>query len=185
LSGVLREFQDALLKRRVVAGYQSRSAGKGVNHAPAGQAADKSETRFAENKKLFSEMENLKRKVENADPVAAKKFDRGYDKLFENGEKAVKAAQDLLKKYDTLVEDSDGDDAAAREATLEMMDTCIRKVESNRVDHLKAKGAMSAAQKLHAATNTYGYTQELESYVKGLYGVIKDPDFVLDDSWRG
>lgn len=180
----LRAFQDALLHRRVASRFLGRQGSRGVNHAPAGKAADQSEARFAENKKLFSELESLKKKVENADSSAAKKFDRAYDKLFENSDKAVKAAEGLLKSYITLVEDSEGDDADARGATLEMMERGIRQLKSNKIDHLKAKSA-PATQKLHAAANTYGYTQDLESYVKGLYSVIKDPNFVLDDSWRG
>lgn len=158
---------------------------KQVDHGPAEAEGAKAQQRFTENKRVFSEMESLKTKVDNADPTAKKKFDRAYDKLFEAGEGAAKSAKKLLEKYHDVAEGSTGDEKEQREAALHLLQSGIHKWENNKIDHHKGKAEYtSAAKKLNQAGNTYGYAQELESLVKDFHKVLKDPNTVLDDSWR-
>jgi len=155
------------------------------DHAVAEAEGAKSQKRFEESKKVYSEMESLKKKVEDADPSAKKRFDKAYDKLFQAGEDAVKSAKKLLQKYHDVAEGSKGNEKQQREAALKLLESGIRKWESNKFDHHKANQEFTSAQKkLDQAGNTYGYAQELESLVKDFHKVLKDPDTVLDDSWR-
>ena len=138
--------------------------------AVAESEGKKGQKRFEENKKTLSDMQALKKKVENADSGAAKKFDRAYDKLFDAGEDAAKAAKKLLQKH------PDGD-------AFELLEGYLREWDRNKMDHVRAKGGLASA-KMQQAENTYGYAQQLESVVKDFHKFLKDPDTEIDSSWR-
>jgi len=154
--------------------HKVKSQGGEGSHGEAEAEGQKGQARFDANKKHFSEMKALFKKVEDADPRAKKKFDTAYDKMFDNGEQAAGAAKKLLEKY------SDNENAAD---ALHMLDSSLHAWEHNKIDHLKAKGAFSGA-KMHQAHNTYGYVQNLESFVKDFHKWLKAPDAHVDDSWR-
>lgn len=156
------------------ANHKVKGEGGGVDHGPAEAEGHKGQARFDANKKHHGEMKALLKKVENADPSAKNKFDAAYDKVFENGEAAAKAAQKLLQKY------GDTDDA---EAAVQMLGSTLRAWENNKADHIKGKGAF-AGQKMRQGTETYAHAQNLESFVKDFHKFLKDPDAHVDESWR-
>lgn len=161
---------------QLLKGQMVMFASADVDLKPAEAEASKGHARFEDNKKQHAEMKALLKKVENADPSAKKKFDKAYDKMFANGEAAAKAAQHLLSKY----EDVEG----PGEAAVRMLDSTLRAWHHNKMDHIKGSSAF-AGQKMHAANNTYGYAQDLESYVKDFAKMLKDPHHKVDESWRG
>ena len=74
-------------------------ADKSKHSVSKSEANPKAQKRFDETKRVFSDMTALQKKVENADPVAKKKFDKAYEKIFDAGESAGKDAQKLIKQY--------------------------------------------------------------------------------------
>jgi len=163
-SAALREFQDAIIIRNVVARVMQEYTAKAE--------AKKAEKRYAENKKLLGEMETLRRKVENADESAAKKFDRAYGKLFENGMAASKAGEKLLREYG-------GEDAS------DWLSRCVRQWNGNVISHRETDGDnVPVNVKMRQLPNTYAYAQQLDAVIKDFDKVLKDPGTKLDESWR-
>jgi hypothetical protein len=145
-SAMLREFQDAIILRNVVAHFVEGS----------GADASKAEARSKQTTKLFEDMKALKKKVDNADPSAKKKFDGLYAKLFESGESAAKAAEKLVKKFD----DAEGETASA----VKLVHNALREWASNKQDHHKGSGEM-AHKKLHQAEQTWAYATKIDDQI--------------------
>jgi len=146
MSHPLRAFQDALLIQRVASRFGAASKG--------GEAT-----------KHFEDMKGLKSKVENADSSAKKKFDRAYDKLFESGESAAKAAEKLVQKSD----DVEGKQA---QAAVKLLHGALRDWSNNKMDHHKGVGGM-AAKKLQQAEQTWAYAKKIEDQVEMLQKALK------------
>lgn len=190
----LRNFQDALLKHRVVARFLAKTAmehatpeamrsylhdhpdadpknhkvkkDKGGGGSTGDTSADssKAESRSKETGKLHDEMKSLKSKVENADPSAKKKFDRAYDKLHENGEAAAKSAEKLLKKF----EGAEGEAGHA----VELLSHAVRDWGNNKMNHARAKGDV-AHKKLQQAEQTWAYATKIDDQIKMLSKALK------------
>ena len=111
------------------------------------------ESRKQELKKIYDEMKALKPKVDNADASAKKKFEKAYDKLYELGEEAVKAAKKLLPKLD-----EDGQQAFAGP---------LAEWDRNKRDHTKGR-AEAAHEKLQQAQQTWGYATQIDQMAMDL-----------------
>jgi hypothetical protein len=135
-----------------------KGGGKGGD---ASAESHKAKARGAETTKHFDEMKSLKTKVENADPSAKKKFDRAYDKLYENGEAATKDAEKLLKKFDHLDEDSQAG------AAVKMLHKAVREWGNERMRHHSAKGAL-AGEKMRQAEQTWSYAKQVDDKIEDL-----------------
>lgn len=120
-----------------------------THHAEAAKAA----TRKQETQKHFDEMKSLKTKVDNADHSAQKKFDRAYDKLYEQGETAAKAAQKLMPKLD--------------EDSQQALSSAVSEWERNKRDHAKSKGE-HAHEKIQQAEQTWGYATQIDQMISDL-----------------
>jgi hypothetical protein len=115
--------------------------------------AAKADTRKHETQKQFDDMKSLKSKVDNADPTAKKKFDRAYDKIYEQGETAAKAAQKLLPKLD--------------EDSQQALSSTLSEWDRNKRDHAKGKGD-AAHGKLQQAEQTWGYATQIDQMIADL-----------------
>lgn len=141
----------------------------GGGKAPGADAmkgdAEKANARSKEREKTLSEMQSLKKGVEDANPSAKKKFDKAYDKLYEHGEQAAKAAEKLVDKFD----DVEGDQQIA---AVKMVHHALRDWKSNQIDHHKGKGEQSRL-KLNQAENTAGYGHQLDESIDMLHRALK------------
>jgi len=146
--------------------------GKGPDASLANTEAAKSTSRSAETDKHLDEMKDLKKKVDDANPVAKKKFDRAYDKLLANGEAAEKAAEKLLKKYENMSDGLEGDDKDESEAGLKMLEHWLGEWKTAVMDHHRAKDGL-AHKKLQQAEQTHGYAQTLEKWVRQISKSLK------------
>lgn len=142
----LRDFQDAVLIRNVIARF--------VGASKSGEAT-----------KHFESMKGLKSKVENADPSAKKKFDLAYDKLFESGESAAKTAEKLVKKSDDV-------EGKQTQAAVKLLHHALQDWSNNKVDHHKGAGGM-ASKKLQQAEQTWAYAKKIEDQVEMLQKALK------------
>jgi hypothetical protein len=173
----LKDHPDADKSKHSVAKGDggSKSKGekaKGPDATLANAEAAKSTSRSAETDKHLDEMKGLKKKVDDADHSAKKKFDRAYDKLLANGEAAEKAAEKLLKKYDNMSDGLEGDNKEESEAGLKMLEHWLGEWKSTAMDHHRAKGEL-AHKKLQQAEQTHGYAQTLEKWVRQVSKSLK------------
>lgn len=130
-------------------------------------AADssKAEARDKEVDRLYEEMKSLKKKVDNADESAKKKFNRAYSKIYDSGETAAKSAERLVKKFDHLDEDSEGG------ASVQMLHHALRNWRGNQLDHHKSHP--HAHSKLQQAEQTWAYAKKIEEAIRNLHKYSK------------
>lgn len=180
----LKEHPNADPSNHKVKQRSEGGGGGAIDHALAESEGPKGHARFEANKKSLGEMKALQKKVDDANPAAKKKFDREYDKLYENGEKAAGAAKKLLQKYTKAHESLEGEAKEAMNDGLEMLHTNIKEWERNKMDHANAK-ARTTHTKLNQAQSTYAYAQQLDGAVKDFAKFLKDPEkHQVDESWR-
>lgn len=124
----------------------------------------KAETRSKETDANFKQMQELKKKVDNADEGAKKKFNRAYSKLFENGEAAAKTADKLTSKFRA----AEGQAGFA----VELLERKLLDWNRNKSDHHNASGE-HAHEKLQQAEQTHAYAQSVEQAIFHLNMALK------------
>lgn len=115
--------------------------------------SSKSEARSKDTTKHLDDMKSLKSKVERADPSAKKKFDKAYDKLYENGESAAKSAEKLIKSL-------------KNEDAIRSLKDDLGAWKRNQTDHHRAADQMMVHKKLQQAEQTHGYAWKLDDTIK-------------------
>lgn len=133
----------------------------------AAAEASKAGKRTKESNRYIEEMKRLKPKVYGGQDSAKKKFNTLYNKVFDLGEAAAKAAQKLIKQFENKVEE-DTEPAD----TLEMLNTQLRWWNGNKVDHI-TKSSDSAYGKLFQAEVTWGYGTKLDEWIIYLDRALK------------
>ncbi len=161
----------------------AKPKGEAKDSKPSGATAEaahaeaaKSTERSKENDATYDTLKSLKKKVDDADSSATKKFNRAYDKLFDSTEKAVKSAEKLLHKCEGLIdEDAKTEGGKQQHAAMELLHHTIKQWSSYRTDHLTSKGGMGLKM-MSQAEQTHGYAQDLEKKIRAISGVLKDPE---------
>jgi len=184
----LQEFKDALIVRNVTARFMTRgmehpseeAKKKYLHEHPGadpknhkvkknpdstassgiGSESTKADSRSKDLTKNLDSMKALKRKVDNAEPSAKKKFDQTYTKLYEGGESSAKAAERLVKKF----EDDDRKDV---QIAVELLSDSVRQWERNKFDHHKQTAEFTHThEKLRQAEQTFGYAMKVNDYIE-------------------
>jgi len=123
--------------------------------------------RLAEADKIFDDLSKLKPQVDDANKAAAKKFDRGYDKLFDVGVGSAKAAEKLLKQYGDLDKASlPGDDNA-----IDALKHHLEGWKANTANHSKHKDSW-AHEKFQQAQKTSGAIYNLDRSIAHLVSAL-------------
>lgn len=159
------------VKKQETAG---KSRGKDPDSSVADAEAARSKTRSEASSKAFDELKSLKKKVDDADSSAKKKFDRAYGKLLEHGLAAQKAAEKLLKKYENLGEGLEDEEAKSQsEATIKMLKSKLGDWKAVAMDHQRVEDGGGTYKKVQQAEQTWGYAQELEKWVRAVSSTLK------------
>jgi DNA polymerase III gamma/tau subunit len=179
----LREHPDADPKNHTVKKQTGGSKAPAVDSKLADEEHDKSKSRTEASNETFKSMKSLTRKVDDGNKAATKKFNDSYDKLYEGGEEAAKVADKLLKEYSDLGKGLRGEAKSENEATIKMLRHSLNQWNNNKIDHMRSKSE-SGSSRMNQVENTYGYAQQLESFIRGVSNSIKG-DYQVDESWRG
>jgi hypothetical protein len=164
LKEYLHEHPDADPKNHSV---KKPGNGSGADPKAAEAESKRSDARSQDHDKHMASMKDLKKKVENGDTAAAKKFDGAYKKLYEGGESAVKSAEKLLKQYEKLGgQDSQGG------AAVKLLQSAVRDWGKNKIDHLQGSSKFTG-EKLQQAEQTHAYAKKIEKCIQDLHKALK------------
>lgn len=191
----LRDFQEALLKRRVVAGFLAKTAMEHATPEAMKQYlhdhpdADKSKHHVKKDKggggSSGGDTSADSSKAESRSKETGKLHDemKSLKSKVDNADPSAKKKFD--RAYDKLHENGE---AAAKSAekllkkfegaegeaghAVELLSSAVRGWESNKMDHAKAKGGM-AHKKLQQAEQTWAYATKIDDQIKMLSKALK------------
>lgn len=165
-ANLVRLFKHEQLKDRVL----SRFAAEGVDVSFAETAAKKSKSRWEDNLRTFKELKGK--------GLDRGKYGKGYQKLVDNGEEAVKALRAVAQQYEGSDRKLRGEARRQLKAAFQMMAYGLQQWS------MWGKNDMSNQSSENRLANTYAYAQQMESYLKAFPDLLKGLEVAIDDSWR-